>query len=287
MNIIHAGHTRNNFTSIQYKDTVGSKEPQYQELLNKIVTAFNKIELLTVVDGTRNAHLNFFTPQELVVKQKEMEQLGLIIVPLNKEGNNRAGYGNHSTDYDGGDDFVWRSIITRPQFKDTWKDIWEERKKDIFVGETNIGINLGYPKCCSHFFTNVWMRNAGIDTTWQQAVGHGQEPTNNTVLLPSTTPIWASNLLRWVGLKLVTHLPCSFNCTESKRIALENLGLATKYGYGYEYNKLCEMLDWEITWEAQYGVAVIDTPLFTINTVTDITIPKYKVIKRGHSNNIL
>jgi hypothetical protein len=88
-------------------------------------------------------------------------------------------------------------------------------------------------------------------------------------------------------MKLVTHLPCSFNCAHSKRIALENLGLATKYGFGEEYHQLCEMLSWDTTWTAQLGTATIDTPAFVINTVTDITTEKYVVHKKGHNNCIL
>jgi hypothetical protein len=68
---------------------------------------------------------------------------------------------------------------------------------------------------------------------------------------------------------------------------MENIAIATKYGFSYEYQKLYEMLDWETTWTSEFGVATIDTPIFTIQTITDVTAVPYKVIKKGHNNNIL
>jgi hypothetical protein len=295
---------RENFTEVLYRQNHQHKQSEYENIRDKIVTAFNKIELLSVVEGTRNAHLNFFLPSELEPKLNELKKYGLTIVTLNKEANNKKGsYGNHSMPYQGGDDFVWRSIITKPENVQMWKDIWDTRSRDVLLGEFLIGRGLGYPECCSRFFTRVWMQDAGIDTTWQQALctKHECEHDSNaplynwnlpqvpdtTIELGEDTPIWASNLLRWAGMKIVTHLPCSFNCTESKRIALENLGLATKHGFGYEYNKLCEMLAWDTTWTAHMGIATIETPIFVINTVTDITADKYVVHKKGHNNCIL
>jgi hypothetical protein len=298
MKIIRNSVERSNFTNITYKDEYKDKEEQYQELLTNIVSAFNRIEYLSVVEGTRDAHLMFIRPENLEHARKQFEQYGLSIVLLNREADNTSGgYGNHSLPWDGGNNYTWRSIVTRPELVDKWNDIWETRERDVNLGEYLIGVGLGYPPCCAKFFTKVWMEDASIDTTWQQAactVTGTDDYTMaskilgdyNAIQLPETTPIWASNLLRWAGLKLVTHLPCSFNCKESKRIALENLGLATKYGYGYEYNMLCKMLDWEIVWTAEYGVATIETPVFTINTVTDITAEKYRVVKNGTKNSI-
>lgn len=301
MKKLYTTTTRENFTDVLYKEQFADKREQYENLREKIVNAFVKIELLSVIEGTREAHLNFYTPEELERKREEYKEHGLIIIPLNKEANNRNGkYGNHSVPYTGGDNFIWRSIITRPEHEQKWKDTWNDRSKNVYHGEYLIGRGLGYPDCCSRFFTRVWMQDSGIDTTWQQAVNTLAPFTNEEeytcklanytgthVELPESTPIWASNLLRWAGMKIVTHLPCSFNCKESKRIALENLGLATKYGFGYEYNKLCEMLDWDIKWSAHVGVATIETPVFVINTATDITTEPYVVHKKGHKNCIL
>lgn len=298
MKVIKLDGIRSNYTNITYKEQFLGKQDEYNTLIGKITDAFNTIEYLSVVEGTRDAHLMFLKPNEVELTKKKFAKYGLDIVLLNKEGASDGKYGNHSMEYDGGDNFIWRSILTKNTQR--WKEIWALREKDVLLGEYLIGRGLGYPDCCAKFFTEVWMKNGYIDTTWQQAFStvHPVSQENaqywnflnvdtTTVELPETTPIWASNLLRWAGMKIVPQLPCSFDCVESKRIALENLGLATKYGFGNEYNKLCQMLDWEIKWTAEYGVATIETPVFTITTVTDITTEKYTVIKKGHNNCIL
>lgn len=298
MQIISLNTPRNNFTNITFKNP--SDEQRYSQLMSNITDAFLKIEYLSVIEGTRDAHLMFIRPSEVDAKREEFKKYGLEIILLNKEMDDiSGGYGNHSADWDGSGNYTWRAIITRPQFINTWKEIWDAREnKDVFLGEYLIGRALGYPDCCSKHFTEVWMRRGGVDTTWQQAACTVAGTPDyveaekimgdcNAIELPRDTQIWGSNLIRWAGLKFVTHLPCSFNCLETRRIAMENIAIATKYGFSYEYQKLYEMLDWETTWTAEFGVATIETPIFTINTVTDITSVPYKVIKKGHNNCIL
>jgi hypothetical protein len=278
MKIIKLNTPRNNFTNITFKNP--SDEERYSTLMSNITGAFLQIEYLSVVEGTRDAHLMFIRPNEVEQRKAEFKKYGLEIILLNKEMDDMSGgYGNHASDWDGNGNYTWRAIITRPQFINTWKEIWEA-------------------DCCAKHFTEVWMRRGGIDTTWQQAACTVAGTPDyveaekimgdcNAIELPRDTQIWGSNLIRWAGLKFVTHLPCSFSCGETRRIAMENIAIATKYGFSYEYQKLYEMLDWETSWTAEFGVATIDTPIFTIQTITDITAVPYKVIKKGHNNCIL
>lgn len=298
MQIIKSDIHRGNFTNITFKKP--EDEQPYYQLMSDITGAFLQIEYLSVVEGTRDAHLMFIRPNELEGQREKFKKYGLEIVLLNKEMDDMSGgYGNHSADWDGSGNYTWRAIITRPQFVNTWNEIWNAREtKDVFLGEYLIGRALGYPDCCAKHFTEVWMRRGGVDTTWQQAACTVAGTPDyveaekimgdcNAIQLSADTPIWGSNLIRWAGLKFVTHLPCSFTCNETRRIAMENIALATKYGFAHKYEKLYRMLDWETTWTAEFGIAKIETPIFTINTITDITSIPYKVIKKGHNNCIL
>lgn len=234
MQIIKLDIPRNNFTNITYKNP--ANEQRYSQLMSNITDAFLKIEYLSVIEGTRDAHLMFIRPNEVEQRKEEFKKYGLEVILLNKEMDDMSGgYGNHSADWNGNGNYTWRAIITRPQFINTWKEIWDTReKKDVFLGEYLIGRALGYPDCCSKHFTEVWMRRGGIDTTWQQAactVTGTPDYTEaekilsdcNAIELPESTPIWGSNLIRWAGLKFVTHLPCSFTCNETRRITMEKL----------------------------------------------------------------
>lgn len=289
---------RANFTNIIYKQQFAEKENDYKKLLNDIIYAFNTVEYLNVIEGVRDAYLTFIKPSDLQSKIEKFKKYGLSVVLLNKEADMSGSYGNHSTPYDGGEKFVWRSIITKPQFVDDWKYIWNLREKDVLKSEYMIGRALGYPDCCSKQFTEIWMSRGGIDTTWQQAACTAAKINDyskieqlgeeyNAIEIPSGVSSLASNLLRWAGPRLVSHLPCSFNCIESKAIAIENLIVAAKHGFSNEYYKLSQMLEWETTWTAEFGVATIETPVFTIVTATDVTETPYKVIKRGHNNCVL
>lgn len=297
MNIIKLNTQRNNFTNITFKNP--NDEQRYSNLMSSITGVFLKIEYLSVIEGTREAHLMFIRPNELEQQRNYFAKYGLDIVLLNKEADDMSGgYGNHATNWEGNGNYTWRAIITKPELVNRWKEIWNARERDVYLSEYLIGRALGYPDCCSKHFTEVWMRRGGVDTTWQQAACTVAGTPDyveaekimgdcNAIELPVDTPIWGSNLIRWAGLKFVTHLPCSFTCSETRRIAMENIALATKYGHQYEYRKLYEMLDWETTWTAEYGIATIDTPIFTIQTITDITSVPYKVVKKGHNNCIL
>lgn len=298
MKIIKTNNNRNNFTNITFKKE--SDIERYSALMSNITGIFLQVEYWSVIEGTRDSHLMFIRPNEVEQRRQEFKKYGLEIILLNKEMDDMSGgYGNHASDWDGNGNYTWRSIVTRPQFINTWKEIWETREqKDVYLGEYLIGRALGYPDCCAKHFTEVWMRRGGVDTTWQQAACTAAGTPDyleaekilgdsNAIEIPHNIQIWGSNLIRWAGLKFVTHLPCSFNCLETRRIAMENVAIATKYGHAYEYQKLYQMLDWETSWTAEFGIATIDTPIFTIQTITDVTATPYKVIKKGHNNCIL
>jgi hypothetical protein len=289
---------RSNFTNIVFREEYKNKEREYRNILNSIVTAFNKVEYLSVVERVRDAHLTFINPEDLEAKRKYFDRYGLKIVTLNKEGRQGGGYGNHSMPYTGGDNFSYRSIVTRPELVDEWESIWRKRSEDIPHGEFLIGRGLGYPKCCSAFFKQIWIENGGIDTTWQQAVCtfENTEDYNSVsdkyrysfdIVLSKDIPVGASNLLRWAGPRLVSHLPCSFLCQQSVDIAENNMGVAKAHGFGTEYDHLENMLKWDTTWTAHMGIAKIETPVFTIVTATDITENTYSVRKIGHTNSII
>ena len=111
MKVIKLDGIRSNYTNITYKEQFLDKQDEYNTLIGKITDAFNTIEYLSVVEGTRDAHLMFLKPSEVELTKKKFAKYGLDIVLLNKEGVSDGKYGNHSMEYDGGDNFIWRSIF--------------------------------------------------------------------------------------------------------------------------------------------------------------------------------
>jgi len=84
-------------------------------------------------------------------------------------------------------------------------------------------------------------------------------------------------LLRWVGIRLVSHLPCSHECKATEKIARSNVELGKKLGYGNEINEIIELLSMPIRYSALHGIAEITTPFCKIMTRTDATKTEWKL----------
>src|SRR5678816_1000622 len=69
-----------------------------------------------------------------------------------------------------------------------------------------VGRLLGFPACCRAFFERTWAQGTE-DTTWQMA-------------RPTEGPDECNILARWLGIRWVFHLPCSFRCEETRQLGL-------------------------------------------------------------------
>ena len=67
-------------------------------------------------------------------------------------------------------------------------------------------------------------------------------------------------LLRWVGPRIVFHLPCSFDCRPTVELADKFTQIARDAGFHQEMDWLEEMLSWHVEWSALNGIAEIMTP---------------------------
>lgn len=113
-----------------------------------------------------------------------------------------------------------------------------------------VGELLGYPECCRDFFDRTW-GSGDLDTTAQMA-GDGNGPTECNILG------------RWLGVRFVPHLPCSWNCSATVAFARtlqdlwpeEELRWATK------------ILSWPVEWSALHGIAEVKYPVVKLSTRT-------------------
>jgi hypothetical protein len=154
------------------------------------------------------------------------------------------------------------------------REAWNTRDDDA------LGRLLGYPECCRSFFQEVWVKQQSLDTTWAMATNTAA-PAGSTVAIESGEANLANILWRWLGVRAVPHLPCSFRCKKTIQLGEELLQVATRVGYADEGRWLAEMLSWPIEWSALHGIAEIKTPLLKISTRTDATASKYTVQWKG------
>jgi 2-polyprenyl-3-methyl-5-hydroxy-6-metoxy-1,4-benzoquinol methylase len=234
--------------------------------------------MLSVAQGIRRAARKTVSPAQLEKLAKEMAVLGLEVTPIVKVVPNRGGYRAKLEHAKGDEPFDISCVIARNGDAEMFAEA-SRAHDDDFIGEL-----LGIPACCRAFFIEVWHRQKMIDTTWHMALNSlafVDDPTvaHNSIITggrPETNV-----LLRWLGIRLVPHLPCSFYCRESIRFARRLSEMAVQAGYIAGISNAWEMLSWPIEWSALHGIAEIRTPVFKLSVDTDATGGNYRVQLNG------
>jgi len=78
---------------------------------------------------------------------------------------------------------------------------------------TNLGPLLGYPKCCSEFFLEYA----------KQASKKNMDFILYALIDTKQYDFYNNRALRYFGISLISHFPCSLNCQASQAIAKERL----------------------------------------------------------------
>lgn len=217
----------------------------WSPLFTEASNAFKEVERLTVVKGLRKAAWHNLTTTELIEAQQWAFQNGLMLVPISTTGSS----GVYSTKGTPGSNVVRAVYTTHEHYKAIlpWND--DER----------IGELLGFPACCRQSFLATWGQKQ-VDSTWEQwdATTH---PKN-----------LAHTLFRPFGLRLVSHMPCSFNCEASQRIAEQFYQIGAENGMKEQMLILKEVLNWPISrWSRLFGIAEMVTPGLKLVTRSDWT----------------
>jgi hypothetical protein len=140
------------------------------------------------------------------------------------------------------------------------------------MNNDTIGELLGYPKCCRDWFKHYWQENNYIDDILAM-----YENSNF-----STDGPWQLNFFyRYMGVRLVSHMPCSFNCEDSLKIATSNLNLFKELGYEEEVKWIEEILNWPVRWSSLHGICEIRCPVFKLSHKTDFLAEEFSVDKQG------
>ena len=87
-------------------------------------------------------------------------------------------------------------------------------KQAIDAGDDRtMGRLLGFPDCCIAFFRKTWVDDGCVDTTWAMAANGGRvDDSGRLIEIDADAPFQANILWRWMGVRAVPHLPCSFDC---------------------------------------------------------------------------
>jgi hypothetical protein len=242
----------------------GTWEPR----LGKIIKAWNKVE------RTARDSIQVVSPENLPGLVYEMSEIGRVVVPLDKIGRTPVYASSHIPIVEG-QPWDYKVALTTPEFVKVWLQAYKEGN-DLLIGSL-----LGYPKCCVEFFIRVWVKERFLDTTWPMVEYSGVPIVGKSVAVKCIPQ--CNVLMRWVGVRLVPHLPCSFACQKTIESAEVFAKAFKDLDLSEEYNWCMEMLSWPTEWTALHGIAEIKNPVLKVSARTDATGEEYRVHVNGHA----
>lgn len=236
----------------------------WKSRLSQITKAWFEIEWMSIISGIRLCCLTTVTPEEFVSKAGGWSKQGLTALPLQIQGAEL------------GRPFGFRIVIGTPQ------DV-SDFQKALEVGDNGkIARLLGFPICCNQFFRDTLVEQGLVDTTWPMALGNTSS-SEEVRSIEVNGPPEANILWRWMGIRAVPHLPCSFHCQPTVEFGKKLIKVGSENGYKAEMDWLLEILSWPVEWSALHGIAEIKTPILKVSTRTDATPSKYVVKREGET----
>jgi SAM-dependent methyltransferase len=256
------------FTRVQWAPEARDVwEPRFQEVSN----SWQLMELHLVSLGFKPSALLVVSPEQLTVIFRKATLLGLAVLVLARQREN-GSYAATTAPYVEGKPFNYRVAICKDHLASRWFPAWDAHD------DMEIGALLGYPECCREFFKKVWVDWDHIDTTWHQACNTNRVDSGSVI---NVYPDPACNVtLRYLGLRWVSHLPCSFKCEPTIAMVVDYIDVL-KQQFPRECRTLSEALQWPVKWTALHGIAEITTPVCKIISRTDATGSKLEVRQNG------
>jgi len=245
-------------------------EPRFREAR----ACIDELEWRSIVEGVRSCALRAVAPNDLQASRARLAPYGLIVTPLEKIAA-EDGYGSSLRAAHADERFNHWCAIGRVS------NVRLIRSAHLSHDDEAVGQFLGYPPCCTRFHDLVRFEEGFMDTTWPMAQNTTQKRDISSAHIEIAEVSRCNVLLRWLGLKMVFHLPCCFDCPPTVEIADKLVEIALVEGFRQEIDWLEEMSAWPVEWSALYGLAEITTPVGTITTVTDATAERYRVSYRG------
>lgn len=217
---------------------------------------YYELEEATIIAGMRKCTTRHVSPERMDEELRRLADRGLMFLPLQRVGS-YSGFAHYHPPVISGQPWSWYGpVAARPEDAATFARATASGDHDT------IGDLLGYPKCCREFFNTVW-RAGYVDPVWQQAEKY--RTGKYTAAIPDQRAARLTQTLRYIGVRLAPHLPCSYDCADSHRMADEWEALGRKIDPD-GMDALLRLLAVPHTWDCLKGVAIITSPHFRIVT---------------------
>jgi SAM-dependent methyltransferase len=246
----------------------------WEPRLKRISHAWAQIEWLSVARGVRRCCVSRMPDARFQASTAQWAAHSVSALGLGREAAGWCTYSSSATTPVSGRPSVLCVGLARYADLAPLQEAWDGHDDE------RLGELLGYPDCCRGFFRRVWVEGAHVDTTWHMAV-NSDGATRSNSRIDVAGPGLANILCRWIGVRAVPHLPCSFNCDATVRLAESLLDVGVTAGFAEEMAWVREILSWPVEWSALHGIAEIRTPILKVSARTDATSMKYEVRRSG------
>jgi len=250
------------FLNILWESDTAKNE--WEPKIRNVRRAWKEIEWSSVYKSVRSCCLIPLSQEELIKYAHQFLNIGLSYYPLKIQKLQSDKYSNKLETPSPTDKSGYRVVVGSRENILSFIKAWNSNN------HFEIGKLLGYPSCCCSFFNETWISKSIIDTTWYTALNTKCKIVNQDTIHLSTAP--QNNILgRWLGIRAVPHLPCSFDCKETLNLADKFIAVGHELGYNSEMKLLNEILSWHYVWTSQNCIAEIKTENLLIETNTDNT----------------
>lgn len=234
----------------------------------------DRTEYEMVKRGHRRCATLHIGPRDYDAQIERIAKDGLMWLPITRT-KTYSGFAHrhYATDASDPNSTVYGALARTLEDAEAFRTASGHGAQDGKADHANIGDLLGFPKCCCDFFNEVWPMDY-YDPLWQAAVcTDGAERMSETHLKVRGS-VFAHQLLRYLGFRITSHLPCSFQCEETVRIGkvwLEVMRDLDRLGT----DALLDILRLPLRWRCYRGVAILETEAFIASTNSMPTEKEY------------
>jgi hypothetical protein len=244
----------------------------WKDPLDKISALVHELEVDSVVAEHRLCAWQTIGEESVPESSARWAEHGLVSLPL-KRVVSFGGFSHKHEEPRSGQPASVCLVVAR-----TIKDCLDF--KDAFINGDNYrqGVMLGFPKCCCKFFDESWS-GGFFDPMWQAAQASPAIEENENLILVKSHP-YSNPLLRYIGVRIGFHIPCSFNCGETIALSTERMNLARIKNKDLSMI-LDSLLQMPMEWSSLHGIGMVKTPIFYIVVQSVPTLERFVVRTDG------
>jgi len=228
---------------------------EWSNVLAKAQDISFQAEYEMVRQGLREANVYHMYPNAFDKQIEQITEDGLVFLPiLRSRTYNGFSHQHYPTEVLDSNSFVFGVVAENLEAAKRFRNA---SKSGDHVTQ---GLMLGYPECCSKFFTESWTKQKALDPCYETALNTLSHTVENDVVNVEGHP-YLNQMLRYFGLRITPFFPCSFNCQEAIQVG-EAWHLVMKCIDEDTTDKIMELLSQPLSWSLYKGIIEIKTPLF-------------------------